>query len=180
MVVNNFEIAVVGGGCFWCTEAIFKSLKGVRQVTSGYAGGQTPDPYYIQVAGGQTGHAEVIKIEFDPKMISFSDLLEIFFELHDPTTLNRQGHDTGEEYRSIILYLTPEQKAQAENYIKQLSVAKKYSHPIVTEVKPLDHFYPAESFHQDFYAHNSSQLYCRLIISPKLKKLREKFGSKIK
>jgi len=179
MIKNNLQTILLGGGCFWCTEAIFKSLRGVVKVTSGYAGGDLPNPDYETVASGRSGHAEVVLIKFDPEHISFQDLLEIFFELHDPTSLNRQGYDVGEEYRSIILYTSDEQKTQAEKYITKLEQFKKYSHRIVTQVLPLKKFYTAEEYHQNYYENNKSQSYCQIIISPKLKKLREKFSPKL-
>jgi|SRR3989344_4141701 len=168
----EYRIAVFGGGCFWCTEAIFDELKGVQSVESGYAGGYTGNPTYAEVCTGQTGHAEVIKIEYDPAQISYSDLLTVFFATHDPTTLNRQGNDSGTQYRSIVLYTNPEQKTEAEKFIEDL---KQSDVAVVTEVNPLDKFYLAEANHQDFYQNNSAQPYCQLVINPKLVKLQEKF-----
>ncbi|KKT81925.1 MAG: hypothetical protein UW79_C0013G0052 [Candidatus Yanofskybacteria bacterium GW2011_GWA2_44_9] len=157
------QIAVFGGGCFWCTEAVFAQLKGVVSVMPGYAGGSTPNPTYESVCGGKTGHAEVIKIEFDPEIISYEDLLTVFFAVHDPTTLNRQGNDVGTQYRSIILYTDEQQKIQAENVVSELS---KEGDRVVTEIKPLEKFHPAEDYHKDYYAKNPDQAYCRLVINP--------------
>lgn len=172
------QIAVFGGGCFWCTEAIFQRLKGVKQVTPGYAGGTTPNPSYEQVCTGLTGHAEVIKIEFDPAQIPYEALLEVFFATHDPTTPDRQGNDRGTQYRSIVLAADEAQQAAAEKMIAQLQ--PEYSDPIVTEIKPLGEFYPAEDYHVNYYNENKGQPYCSLIISPKLGKLREKYGERMK
>ena len=155
------EIAVFGGGCFWCTEAVFDELRGVHSVVSGYAGGATKNPTYEQVCSGQTGHAEVIKIEFDPGQISFRDLMTVFFATHDPTTLNRQGNDAGTQYRSAILYANDEQKQQAAAFIKELDDAKTFKNPVVTTLEPLAEFYPAEDYHQKFYANNPYQPYCQ-------------------
>ena len=167
---KSAEIAIFGGGCFWCTEAIFKNLKGVVSVVPGYAGGSLDDPTYENVSSGETGHAEVIKIEFDPETITYETLLEVFFALHDPTTLNRQGADTGTQYRSIILYLNEEQKEKAEK-------AKKNINEAVTEIKELDKFYPAEDYHVNYYENNIDYPYCQIVISPKLAKLRKEYGS---
>lgn len=177
---SNLQSVVLGGGCFWCTEAFFQQLKGVVKVTPGYAGGQTLKPNYDQVVGGKTGHAEVVKVEFEPSVISLKDLLEVFFELHDPTSLNKQDYDVGNMYRSLILYSNPEQKTEAEKYIETSVKSGKYQKPIVTEVKPLIDFYPAEKEHQNYYLNNAAQPYCQIIISPKLIKLRKKFGQKLK
>jgi peptide-methionine (S)-S-oxide reductase len=165
---------VFGGGCFWCTEAIFKRLKGVVKVTSGYAGGQTANPTYEEVCGGKTGHAEVVKIEYDQKIAATETLLELFFAMHDPTSWDRQGNDTGSQYRSAIFYESAEQKKAALGFMKK--IAGEFSKPIVTEVKKLGKFYPAEEYHKDFYDRNRYQPYCALVISPKLHKLKEKFG----
>ncbi|TFF95494.1 peptide-methionine (S)-S-oxide reductase [Candidatus Thorarchaeota archaeon] len=171
--------ATFGGGCFWCTEAVFERLKGVKTVTSGYAGGHTMDPTYQEVSSGSTGHAEVTQIEYDPDVISYEDLLEVFFETHDPTTLNRQGNDIGTQYRSIILYHSQEQREIAERMKEQLEQSGKYNRPIVTEIEPLDEFYEAEGYHQDFYRKNPNQQYCRFIIQPKLRKVDEVFKLKL-
>lgn len=174
------EIAVFGGGCFWCTEAVFQSLKGVLSVTPGYAGGSKPNPTYDEVSSGKTGHAEVIRIEFDPAIISYETLLTVFFATHDPTSLNRQGNDVGEEYRSIILYSSEEQREKSEKFIEELEKSSKEGGEIVTEVKPLNNFYEAEEYHKDFYKRNSSAPYCQVIINPKLQKVQEKFSELLK
>ncbi|PPD57723.1 peptide-methionine (S)-S-oxide reductase MsrA [Dehalogenimonas etheniformans] len=165
------ESAVLGGGCFWCIQAIFSRLKGVSRVTSGYAGGTAPSPTYEQVCAGRTGHAEVVKIDFDPAVISYHDLLQVFFKAHDPTTLNRQGADLGTQYRSVILYSSEAQKNAAGNYIAQLVKDKAFPQPIVTEVKQLEAFYPAEAYHQDYYQLHPEKGYCQAVIAPKLAKL---------
>jgi peptide-methionine (S)-S-oxide reductase len=174
------DIAVFGGGCFWCTEAVFDELRGVKSVVSGYAGGTSKKPTYEQVCSGQTGHAEVIKIEFDPTEISFRDLLTVFFATHDPTTLNRQGNDAGTQYRSAILYATDEQKQEAGGFIKELEAAKTFKNPVVTTLEPLTDFYPAEDYHQKFYANNPYQPYCQYTIPPKLTKLHKQFSQLLK
>lgn len=176
---NKNETAIFGGGCFWCTEAIFKSLKGVTSVLPGYAGGTVPKPTYEAVCDGTTGHAEVIKIEFDPEKIKFQDLLEVFFATHDPTTLNRQGNDVGDQYRSIILYSTDEQKKTAEEFIKKVEEDKIFSSPVVTQIKPLDTFYEAENYHRDYYERNKDKPYCQVVINPKLAKFKAKFAELI-
>lgn len=176
MTTKN-EIVVLGGGCFWCTEAIFKMLKGVVSVVSGYAGGHTENPNYDKVCMGNTGHAEVIQVEFNPAVIPFKDLLDVFFHLHDPTTLNRQGADRGTAYRSIILYMSEEQRLEAEGLIRDL--VGEFKDPIVTEIKPLDKFYEAEDYHKDYFARNIEQPYCEVVISPKLSKLREKYSERL-
>lgn len=178
--MSNTQTVVFGGGCFWCTEAIFKELRGVQSVVSGYAGGTVENPTYEAVCGGKTGHAEVIKIDFDSSVISFRDLLEVFFLTHDPTTINRQGNDVGEQYRSIILYTTSEQKQQAEKAINELVVSGEFKDAIVTQVQPLEKFYEAEDYHRDYYAQNQSKPYCQLIINPKLTKLRKQFAPLLK
>ncbi|MGD0708541.1 MAG: peptide-methionine (S)-S-oxide reductase MsrA [Anaerolineaceae bacterium] len=178
--MNKNEIAVFGTGCFWCSEAIFRRLKGVASVTPGYAGGETVNPSYEQVCTGMTGHAEAARIEFDPSVIPYEDLLEVFWNVHDPTTLNRQGNDVGTQYRSIILYMTEEQHMAAEQSLKNLTASHAYKNPIVTEIQPLGEFYKAESYHKDYYEHHGNQPYCRLIISPKLNHLREKYAVKMK
>ncbi len=178
--MKELETVVFGGGCFWCTEAIFKSLKGVEKVTPGYAGGVMNNPGYYEVSSGETGHAEVIKIEFDPEVIPFKDLLDIFFHTHNPTSLNRQGNDVGTQYRSIILYTTEKQKKITEENIKKLKESKEYENPIVTESTPLGQFYEAEEYHRDYFYKNKDEPYCQLIISPKLQKLKEKYSEKLK
>ena len=188
MPTNNpaadIEIAVFANGCFWCTEAVFSMLKGVKSVIPGYAGGaELPSgkgPTYEQVSNGNTGHAESIKIEFDPSVISYDDLLAVFFNTHDPTTLNRQGNDVGTQYRSAIFYANDEQKKKAEALIEELNTSKAYNKPVVTEVKPLDKFYEAEDYHHEYYEHNKDQPYCQIVIAPKLEKLEKKFAELIK
>jgi peptide-methionine (S)-S-oxide reductase len=172
--------SIFANGCFWCTEAVFSSLKGVHSVISGYSGGMTPDPTYESVHAGNTGHAEAIKIEYDPAVISYNDLLNVFFNTHDPTTLNRQGNDVGTEYRSIIFYGDNEQKTMAEAFIVELNTGKAYDGPVITEVRPLGIFYPAESYHQDYYKHHSDQPYCQIVIAPKLEKLQKRFAKLLK
>lgn len=174
------ETATFGGGCFWCTEAIFTSLKGVETVESGYSGGKTKNPTYQEVCTGETGHAEVIQITFDPKVISFRELLEVFWETHDPTTLNRQGADRGTQYRSAIFYHSPEQKEIAEKYKAELNKENVFNGPIVTEITPFDKFYKAENYHQDYFANNKSQGYCQMVIVPKIEKFRNIFKDKLK
>jgi peptide-methionine (S)-S-oxide reductase len=165
------DFAVFGGGCFWCLQAIFYRLKGVTKVTSGYAGGQVQKPSYEQVCSGRTGHAEVVKIDFDPETVSYRNLLEVFFKAHDPTTPNRQGADVGSQYRSIILYSVESQKKAADDYIEELKKTKAFENPIVTELKPLEVFYPAEAYHQDYYQLHPEKGYCQAVIAPKLAKL---------
>lgn len=169
------ETATLAGGCFWCTEAIFKRLKGVTKVTPGYSGGEMDQPAYTAVSSGNTGHAEAIQIEFDPKVISYEKLLEIFFKLHDPTTLNRQGNDVGTQYRSVIFYHDEKQKETAEKIKQKVTEEKMYSDPIVTEVVPFEKFFPAENYHKDYYENNKDQPYCRIIIDPKITKLYKEF-----
>jgi peptide-methionine (S)-S-oxide reductase len=166
---NATDIAVLGGGCFWCTEAVFEMLPGVKSVTSGYAGGTKEEPTYKEVCSGLTGHAEVIQVEFDPKVISYEKLLETFWQTHDPTTLNRQGADEGSQYRSVILYRNAAQKAAAEK--SKAQAQKKFGGVIVTQIEPLTHFYKAEGYHQDFYRHNRDLPYCRAVIQPKVEKM---------
>jgi peptide-methionine (S)-S-oxide reductase len=174
------EVVTLGGGCFWCTEAIFDELKGVEQVESGYSGGAVPNPTYRQVCTGTTGHAEVNQITFDPTVISLKDLLEVFFTVHDPTTLNRQGPDVGTQYRSVIFYRSPEQKAVAEQVIHSLESAKLWSAPFVTEVVPFKAFYKAEDYHQEYFKLNGQQPYCRMVIAPKVAKFRQHYREKLK
>ena len=169
------EVAVFGGGCFWCTEAIFKILKGIIAVEPGYAGGVTENPTYETVAGGRTGHAEVTRIEFDPTIISFDQLMTVFFATHDPSSLNRQGYDVGTEYRSIILYTNEEQRDKATKAIQGLESSNTSGRPIVTEVKPLGKYYPAENYHRDYYATHKDQPYCELVINPKLENVQQRF-----
>lgn len=174
------EIATLGGGCFWCLEAIFDDLRGMEKVESGYSGGSVPNPSYRQVCTGTTGHAEVVQITFDSQIISFRELLEVFFVIHDPTTLNRQGADEGTQYRSVIFYHTPEQKKTAEEVIAELEMAKIWDAPIVTEVTPFTAFYPAEEYHQEYYRRNPDQSYCRVVIAPKVAKFRKQYLAKLK
>jgi peptide-methionine (S)-S-oxide reductase len=174
------ELATLGGGCFWCLEAVFDQVRGVDRVESGYMGGERPNPTYEAVCTGTTGHAEIIQIRFDPKIISFRELLEIFFGIHDPTTLNRQGNDAGTQYRSAIFYHSPEQKATANEVIKKLMEDKLFDSPIVTEVVPASTFYIAENYHQEYFAKNPSQPYCAYLISPKIAKFRQQFAGKLK
>lgn len=169
------ETAIFGGGCFWCTEAVFKKTKGVISVESGYAGGFVRNPAYREVCNGTTGHAEVVKVEFDPALISYEELLRIFFLTHDPTTLNRQGNDVGTQYRSVIFYFSEEQRIKAETFKGRLETEQYYSRPIVTEISPYVNFYKAEEYHQDYYANNTLQPYCSYIITPKLQKFGKMF-----
>jgi peptide-methionine (S)-S-oxide reductase len=177
---NQTEIAVFGGGCFWCTEAVFERVKGVKSIIPGFAGGHVPNPTYPQVCTGRTGHAEVSRVEFNPALVSYRDLLEVFFATHDPTTLNRQGADVGTEYRSIILYTSDEQKREAEAVIKELTEANAFEDPIVTEIKPLSAFYPAEDYHHQYYRSNTYAPYCQFVIRPKLAKFQKRFHDLIK
>jgi peptide-methionine (S)-S-oxide reductase len=174
------EIATLAGGCFWCLEAVYADLEGVLRVESGYAGGTVPDPSYQQVCAGTTGHAEVVQVTFDPRVLSYRDLLEVFFNIHDPTTLNRQGHDIGTQYRSAIYYHSPQQKATAEQTIRELSEARRFAHPIVTEVAPLTAFYKAEPYHQEYFAHNPFQPYCQAVVGPKVAKFRKQYRERLK
>lgn len=174
------ELAVLGGGCFWCLEAVFDDLAGVEAVESGYSGGSVPNPIYEQVCTGRTGHAEVVRITFDPKAISFREILEVFFAIHDPATLNRQGNDVGTQYRSVIFYHAPQQKAVAEQMIKELDATRVWPTPIVTEVTPAGPFYAAEDYHQEYFRNNARQPYCQLVVAPKLAKFRRKFTDKAK
>ena len=174
------ETAVFGGGCFWCTEAVFQRLRGVSSVLPGYSDGHVKNPTYEEVSSGTTGHAEATKIEFDPAEISFRDLLDVFFATHDPTTLNRQGNDEGTQYRSIIFYMSPEQKAEAEKFISELEKDGIFSSPIVTQIRAFDKFYVAEDYHQNYYNQNKNKGYCMAVINPKLDKLRKRFAEKLK
>jgi len=174
------EVAVLGGGCFWCTEAVFQLIRGVEKVEPGYAGGEPPNPTYDEVSTGRTGHAEVAQITFDANSISFREILEIFFGTHDPTQLNRQGADVGTQYRSIIFYNSPEQKATAEQLIKELADEKAFDGPIVTKVEQLKAFYPAETYHKDYFKKHPSAPYCQAVIAPKIAKLQRTYFSKLK
>jgi peptide-methionine (S)-S-oxide reductase len=174
------EVATLAGGCFWCLEAVYDELNGIEDVVSGYAGGKVPNPSYEMVCTGTTGHAEVVQITFDPKVISFKEILEVFFTIHDPTTLNRQGPDVGTQYRSAIFYHTSEQKMIAEQVIAELEAANIWDAPIVTELKPFEEFYPAEDYHQEYFKRNPSQPYCRVVIAPKVAKFRKPFLDKLR
>jgi len=170
------ETAVFGGGCFWCTEAVFKMMKGVSSVLPGYAGGKTKNPTYEEVSNGDTGHAEVVQIEYDPALVKYETLLTIFFASHDPTTLNRQGNDVGTQYRSVIFYTTAEQKKKAEKFIADINNSNTNGAKVVTEVVPLDVFYPAENYHKDYFANHPNNAYCLLVINPKLEKVQKKYA----
>jgi peptide-methionine (S)-S-oxide reductase len=176
---NLFEVATLAGGCFWCLEAVYTQLKGVIKSVSGYAGGANSNPSYREVCSGRTGHAEVVQVTFDPQQISYKDLLEIFFTIHDPTTLNRQGSDVGTQYRSAIFYHNPEQKAIAEQVIQQVEAERMWDRPTVTEITPFTAFYPAEEYHQDYFKRNPAQPYCQVIIAPKVAKFRQKYVSRL-
>ena len=173
------ELTTLGSGCFWCTEAVFQQLKGVETVVSGYSGGHSENPSYEQVITGRTGHAEVCQIQFDSEQISFEDMLEVFFNTHDPTTLNRQGSDVGTQYRSMIFYHSEEQRVVAERIKKELDEKGTWKNPIVTEIVPFEEFYPAENYHQNYFRNNPNQGYCQLVISPKLKKFEQVFKLKL-
>ncbi len=174
------ETAVLGGGCFWCTEAVFSELAGVEQVEPGYAGGHVPSPSYEEVCTGTTGHAEVVRVTFDPTVLEFRDLLRVFFTVHDPTTPNRQGPDAGPQYRSIVLYATAEQRAVTDEVIREVTEAGIWRRPIVTERVPLATFYPAEEYHRDYFQRNPEKAYCRLVIEPKVAKFRSKFTARLR
>ncbi len=180
MSPKQSEIATLAGGCFWCLEAVYEDLKGVESVESGYTGGSVPNPTYQQVCSGNTGHAEVVRVTFDPSVVSYRDLLEVFFTIHDPTTLNRQGNDVGSQYRSAIFYHTPEQRSTAEAVIAQLTAQKVWDNPIVTEVTELEEYYAAEEYHQEYYRRNPSQPYCSVVIAPKVAKFRSRYLEKLK
>lgn len=173
-IIMKIERIVFGGGCFWCTEAVFDLFDGVVKTVSGYAGGDTKNPTYEEICDGDTGHAEVLEIEYNPKLMPLEKLLDIFFTMHDPTSLNKQGADSGTQYRSIILYITEEQKKVSEQFIKKMQ--KEFDKPIVTEIKKLDKFYPAEDYHQKYYANNPKQPYCSVIIGAKIAKVKKKYG----
>jgi len=179
-ITDEKEVATLAGGCFWCLEAVFDDLKGVQDVVSGYSGGKFPNPTYQQVCTGATGHAEVVQVTFDPARISYKDILEVFFTIHDPTTLNRQGGDVGTQYRSAIFFHSPEQKATAEQVIQKLSAARLWARPIVTEIQPFTKFYPAEDYHQEYFANNARQPYCQIVIAPKVAKFRKQYLERLK
>lgn len=174
------EVATLAGGCFWCLEAVYGRMKGVDSVESGYMGGRSANPTYEQVCAGNTGHAEVVRLTYDPAIVSFKELLEVFFVIHDPTTLNLQGNDAGTQYRSAIFYHTPQQKADADDIIARLTAAKVWSDAIVTEVAPASTFYRAEQYHQDYYSRNPGQPYCQYVVAPKVAKFRQHFLEKLK
>jgi len=174
------DIATLGGGCFWCLEAVYDQLQGVTDVVSGYSGGRVPNPTYEQVCGGKTGHAEVVQIRFDLRKISFREILEVFFSIHDPTTLNRQGNDVGPQYRSVIFYHSPEQEHTARQVIAELNAAQVWPRPIVTEVAPFSAFYPAEDYHQEYFVNNGGQPYCQFVVAPKVAKFRKQFAARLK
>ena len=180
MAMASEQTAVFGGGCFWCIEAVFKRLNGVTHVESGYMGGQVENPTYRQVCGGDTGYVEVVRVTYEPAEISYRDLLDVFFTVHDPTTPNQQGNDIGEQYRSVIFYENEEQRREAENFIAELEAAHKFHQPIVTAVEPASKFYVAEDYHQNYYNENSRQPYCMFVISPKLEKFEKKFAQKMR
>ncbi len=177
---NSQETATLAGGCFWCIEAVFQEINGVENVVSGYTGGTTVNPTYQQVCSDKTGHAEAVQVSFDPSKISYREILEIFFSVHDPTTLNRQGGDAGTQYRSAIFYQSEEQKAVAEQLIGELDKAHLWKKPIVTQILPLDKFYPAEDYHRDYFARHPEQAYCRMVISPKVNKFRKQWAKRLK
>lgn len=165
------QLAIFGGGCFWCTEAVFKMLRGVESVVPGYSGGTKADPTYDEVCSGTTGHVEVVRVEYDPALVSYPDLLTVFFGSHDPTTKDRQGNDVGSQYRSVVFYATPEQKAEAEAFIAEINASNKLGKPVVTSVEPLADFYEAEDYHRDYFARNPQNPYCEIVINPKLEKV---------
>ena len=178
--MRRSEVATLGGGCFWCLDAVFRDLRGVERAESGYAGGLMANPTYRDVCSGMTGHAEVVQITFDPDVISFRELLEVFFTIHDPATPDRQGNDVGPQYRSIVLYHSPEQRDTAEQVIDEIQRARLWDDPILTEIKQFSTFYPAEKYHQDYYANNADQPYCQVVIAPKVAKFRRKYLEKLK
>ena len=177
---RSAELATLAGGCFWCLEAVYKEMRGVTRVVSGYAGGHVESPTYREVCDGTTGHAEVVQVTFDPSAVSYRELLEVFFTIHDPTTLNRQGGDVGSQYRSAVFYHTPEQRETAEQVIAEMSAARVWDSPIVTEVVPLDKFYPAEDYHQNYFEKNPTQPYCSAVVAPKVSKFRKLFLDRLK
>ena len=180
MQLKNHEVATLGGGCFWCTEAVFEEIQGIEGVVSGYAGGEVENPTYRQICTGRTGHAEVVQVTFNPDVISYREILQIFFTTHDPTTLNRQGADAGTQYRSVVFYHDDEQKRIAEEVIQAFEDNDVWNDPIVTQVDPLPTFYPAEDYHQNYFAQNPNQPYCQAVIAPKVSKLRRQYLEKLK
>jgi len=177
---SESETATLAGGCFWCLEAVYVELRGVERVISGYAGGHVPNPTYEQVCSGRTGHAEVVQVTFDPQTISFREILEVFFTIHDPTTLNRQGADVGTQYRSAIYFQSPEQEQPTRDVIAETNASGIWPNPIVTEVAPLDRFYPAEAYHQNYFERNPYQPYCQIVIAPKVAKVRSEYLTRLK
>jgi peptide-methionine (S)-S-oxide reductase len=180
MEVEAMEVVTLGGGCFWCLEAVYLDLEGVQSVRSGYAGGSVPNPSYEEVCRGTTGHAEVVQLTFDPEVVTFGEILEVFFAIHDPTTLNRQGADVGTQYRSVILYHSPAQRETAQTLIRKLDDEGIWERPIVTEVTSFREFFPAEAYHDDYFRRNPGQPYCQAVISPKVGKFRSRFADKLK
>jgi peptide-methionine (S)-S-oxide reductase len=178
--MKNLQTTVFGGGCFWCLEAVFDRMEGVTAVESGYMGGHVDNPTYRQVCNGDTGHVEVVRITFDPAKVSFNELLDVFFTIHDPTTPNRQGNDMGTQYRSVIFYTSEEQYREAKKKIEQLTAARAWPNPIVTSLEPTGKFFVAEAYHQEYFANNGSQPYCQMVVAPKVKKFEQKFGQKMK
>jgi len=178
--MENLQTAVFGGGCFWCLEAVFDRMQGVSSVESGYMGGHVDNPTYRQVCNGDTGHVEVVRVTFDPRETSFKELLDVFFSIHDPTTLNRQGNDMGTQYRSAIFYTSEDQYREARKKIDELTAARAFPGPIVTSVEPAGKFFIAEDYHQEYFANNGSQPYCQFVVAPKVKKFQQKFGEKLK
>ena len=174
------ETATLGGGCFWCLEAVYEGLQGVVSVESGYCGGHTQNPTYEDICGGDTGHAEVVRVTFDPAVIDYADILDVFFAIHDPTTLNAQGNDVGTQYRSAIFFGSPEQKSAAEAAVRRLAEAKTYADPIVTEILPAPQFFPAEQYHRSYFRNNQRQPYCQYVVSPKVAKFRKQFADRLK
>ena len=177
---SKSEVATLGGGCFWCTEAVFLELNGIESVESGYSGGTVPNPTYRQVCTGNTGHAEAVQITFNPDVISFKEILQVFFTVHDPTTLNRQGADVGTQYRSVIFYHNAQQKAIAEEVIREITETGAWDRPIVTQVTPFETFYKAEDYHQEYFKNNPGQSYCQLVIAPKVAELRQHYRNRLK
>lgn len=178
--MSNLQTAVFGGGCFWCLEAVFDRLRGVNSVESGYMGGHVDKPTYRQVCGGDTGHVEVVRVSFDAEQITYRELLDVFFSIHDPTTLNRQGNDMGTQYRSVIFYGSDEQRREAEQAVAALNKARVWPDPVVTTIEAATTFYVAEDYHQEYFANNSSQPYCQIVVSPKVKKFQQRFADRLK
>jgi len=178
--MNHLQTVVLGGGCFWCLEAVFDRMQGVTSVESGYMGGHVENPTYAQVCNGDTGHAEVVRVTFDPSQTSYGEILDAFFSVHDPTTLNRQGNDLGTQYRSVIFYASEEQYREAKKKIEELTAAHAWANPIVTSVEPAGKFYMAEDYHQEYFVNNGNQPYCQFVVAPKVKKFQQKFAEKLK